>query len=51
MTKAVYKLMNLRLVGHVQEAGDGLYEFNTPEREKAGRRSFLVDKKDVVLDQ
>ncbi len=40
--KAVYLLGNMRLKGYVTDAGDGLYWFNTTEREERGKEELLV---------
>ena len=51
---AVYSLGNMRLKGFVDvldDVGyeDQLFEFNTPERIKEGKRSLLVSSKDIKI--
>lgn len=51
---ALYKLGNLLLKGFIEVSEwegyeDQLYEFNTPERIKEGRRSLLVSSKDLKI--
>lgn len=51
--KAIYLLGNLRLKGFVDDASEetkeGLYWFNTTEREAEGRPKLLVDAKDLKI--
>lgn len=47
--KAIYLLGNMRLKGYVIDAGDGLYWFNTLEREEQGKRDLLVPSSDLKI--
>lgn len=44
----IYTLGNLRLLGYVRCAGDGLYWFTTAERALQGKMELLVGAEDIV---
>ena len=51
--KAIYSLGNQMLRGFVEDASgetkEGLFWFNTPERERDGRIKLLVGSKDLKI--
>ncbi|MED1125154.1 hypothetical protein [Bacillus atrophaeus] len=46
---AYYHLGAMHLKGFVREAGDGLYWFNTEERENKNKQDLLVSATDVKV--
>lgn len=48
--RAYYRLGNLTLRGYVEDAGEGMYYFNTEERMEKGKQAFLVERHEVLLD-
>lgn len=44
-----YSLGSMKLIGFVEDEGDGIYEFNSLERHIEGRRSLMVSETDIRL--